>query len=398
MYWDMLLPPQTAEANNSYSRAAIDDNGRVMLVWYTTAGTYASTYTNGAWSQAVNLGQGGYINSVVSANDSFAVFWQVRNGSTIELYCARYDSGVWQPTAALGAFAADSLYVDAAMFSDESLFIIYRTTGGLDAPQGYSRRFDVSEGWQPPEALGQFQWSVSGFHRFGKAVIAWADSSNRAAFVRSYDVNSGWTAPVSIGQYTNLTAHSAAINGAGNAMVAFSTVNDIRVATTVQGSGWTQLMPIFQKEQSTLYLPPQLALDSDGNAMLVFADPFSLPARYLAIRYASSCGWQQPVDINWGKLPDPLQLGNNLKVDEAGNYLLVWHGYDALPGIEHVYSSRYKFGTGWQAPKYLGRQDADTIFPRVAMNRRGEAVAVWLNTHPPGDANAVMSLGIGLFR
>ncbi len=397
MLWDTLVPPQTAVTNSG--RAAIDDQGRVMLVWRTTTGTYASINTNGDWSPPVNLGQVGFINpiSIVSANDNFAVFWQVRNGNMIELYCARYDSGVWQPTTALGSFAADALRLDAAMFSDGSLFIIYSIVSP-DGLQAYSRRFDVSQGWQSPEPLGQTLFTC-GFHRSGKAVIAWSDSTDNA-YVRSYDVNGSWAAPVSIGQYSYVTAHSVAINGAGDAMVVVSTASDIRVATNMQGAGWTQLMPIFQKEQSTSYTPPQLALDRDGNAMLVFAVSSS-SARYLAIQYTSSSGWQQPVDINWGKVPDLLQLVNNLKADEAGNYLLVWQGYDAIPGIEHVYCSRFQYGVGWKAPEYMGKLDTDAAFPNIAMNQLGEAVATWWNIYPPMDANSTvttMSLGIGLFH
>jgi Bacterial Ig-like domain len=399
--WDTLpKPPQASDPNTA--KVAIDDNGRVLLVWATTSGSYVSSaFDNGAWTAASLLWQGD-LNSVISANDSYAVFSQVRNGSTIELYCSRYVGGAWQPTELVAAVDATSLYVIPTIFSDNSLFVIYWYYGGADGSHAYSRRFINNQGWQTSVALGDqtASWYVGGFHRSGKAVIAWVspNSTSGTAFAQCYDVSSGWSSPVAIGQYEFLTAHSAAVNSSGQSMVAFSTSNDIKIASTRSSADWTQLTPVYQKQPAVFYTPPQIAMDNLGNAMLV-ATEGAASSRYFAIRYDSKYGWQQPVDISGGRIPDPLQLGNTLKVDESGNYLLLWYGYDTLPGgIEHVYSSRYQYGVGWYTPVILGRQDADALFAKVAMNQRGEAVAVWSNFYPPGDANFTMSLGVGLFH
>ncbi|MBT0653520.1 Ig-like domain-containing protein [Geomobilimonas luticola] len=393
--WDMLAPPPQGSESDS-SRAAIDDNGRVMLAWSTTAGTYASFLVNGAWAEPVLLGEGGHLDSVVSANDNYTVFWQVRNGNIIQMYCARFVDGAWQASKVFATVDATAIYIIPTMFSDNSLLAIYWYNGGVDGAQAYSRRFIPSQGWQARVALTeQNAWYVGGFHRSGKAVIAWVSGGNvpNTGYVQSYDVNSGWSAPVAIGQYTYLTAHSAAVNSRGQGMVAYATANDIRIASTTPGTGWTQLTPLYQRQALTLYSGSQLVMDNFGNAMLCISEFSASFHRYLAIRYDSSNGWQQPVDISGGRVPDPL-LPNDLKVDESGNYLLVWYGYDVLPGgIEHVYSSRYQKGVGWNAPTYLGRQDVDAAFPTMSMNPRGEAVAVWPNFY-----QQAVGLGVGLFH
>ncbi|MBT0653519.1 Ig-like domain-containing protein [Geomobilimonas luticola] len=394
--WDMFEPPRGSESNTS--QAAIDDNGRVMLAWSTTAGTYASFLVNGAWAAPVLLGEGGYLYSVVAANDSYAVFWQVNNGNTIKMYCARFVDGAWQPAETFATMDAVSFNAISTIFSDNSLFVIYMFNGGADGAQAYSRRFIPNRGWQPPVALAeQNAWFVGGFHRSGKAVIAWANRGNalNTGYAQSYDVNSGWSAPVAIGEYAYLTAHSAAVNSSGKSMVAFSTMNDIRIASTTPGAGWTPLVPVYQKQAGDLYAfytIPQIAMDDLGNAMLVTSETSASSHRHLAIRYDSNNGWQQPVDISGGRRTD-LLLHNSLQVDESGNYLLVWYGYDTSGGSEHIYSSRYQNGIGWSSPTYLCRQDVDAAFAKVSMNSRGEAVAVWLYFYP-----SVMGLGVGLFH
>jgi hypothetical protein len=397
----LAAPPQGSESDTS--KTAIDDNGRVMLAWSTLAGTYSSFFINGAWTTPVLLGQGGYLNSVVSGSDSYAVFWQVRNGSTIQMYCARFVGGTWLPTETFSTVGAVSFYVIPTVFADNSLLVIYWFNGGADGPQAYSRRFITNQGWQTSVALTEPNaWYVGGFHRSGKAVIAWANNgiSGATAYAQSYDNNSGWAAPVAVGQYNYLTAHSAAVNSSGQGMVAFSAVNNFSVASSNLSSGWSQLTTVYQKQPAVFYTPPQIAMDSLGSAMLVASEGSLTSHRYFAIRYDFITGWQQPVDISGGKTPDLMQHLSNLTVDDSGNYLLVWYGYDTLPldGIEHVFGSRYQNGVGWGLPSNLGRQDADALYPKVSVNPRGEAVAIWSNFYPPGFSNFTMSLGVGLFH
>ncbi|MDO9264822.1 MAG: Ig-like domain-containing protein, partial [Desulfosalsimonadaceae bacterium] len=270
--WNILTTiPQGSEPNTS--RAAIDDNGRVMLSWSTLSGTYFSFLDGGAWTTPVLLGQGGYIHSVVSVNNNYAVFWQVRSGRIIQLYCARYIDGAWQPTEALASVDATAMYVSPTIFSDNSLIMIYWFNGGADGSHAYSRRFINNQGWQADVALtDQTAWYITGFHRSGKAVITWKSpvGDQDMAYAQNYDVNSGWSTPVAIGQYAYLTAHSATVNSSGQSMVAFSTAIDMRIASNTQNSGWTQLQPVYQKrEGSFLYSPPQIAMDYLGNVMLV---------------------------------------------------------------------------------------------------------------------------------
>jgi hypothetical protein len=375
----------------------------VLLAWSTTEGTFSSFYDNGAWTVPVLLGQGGYVTNVVSANKSFAVFWQVRNGSKNQLYCARYVGGAWEPAASFATIDDSSPFVIPTIFSDNSLFVIYWYYGGVNGSRVYSLRLIDGQGWQPSIAVADqsVDWVVAGSHRSGKAVIAWSSAGYppSTAYVQTYDVDTGWSPAVSIGQYEYLTAHSATVNSRGQFMATFSTVDDILVASRMNGTGWTQLTSVYQKQQGVFYSPPQVVLDNLGNAMLVSAQAISPPYGYLAMRYDNAEGWQQAVEVSGGRFPDLLLVISTLVVDESGNYLLVWSGYDTLPGgIEHVYSSRYRIGVGWELPEYLGRQDVDAAFAKVSMNQRGEAVAIWSNFYPPGFGDYTLSLGVGVFH
>ena len=396
--WETLNPPANIDPNSS--RTAINDSGKVLLTWSTTDGTYTSFFENGVWTPAVNIGESGYINEVVTTNNDFAVFWQNRYNNNIKLYCAQYRNGDWQPAYVVASVDASAVYIAPAIFSDGSIFIIYWYSGS-DGPHASSRRYILSEGWQDAESLGAISWLTSGFDKSGKAIIAWSDTTNtpNTAYVKKYDIESGWSAPISVGQYSRLNPNSAVINGKGDSMVSFSELNNIMVAHSINNKDWNTLSTVYTREPNFIYTPPLMAIDFDGNVMLVMAKLSQESSKYLAIRYNSVNGWDNPIEINQTKIPDPMQMKSSLKSDELGNFMLIWFGYDSLPdGIEHVYSSRYQKDVGWNAPVYVGRQDADALFPIYSMNRRGEVAAVFLNFYPPGYDNFTMSLGMGLFH
>ena len=64
----------------------------------------------------------------------------------------------------------------------------------------------------------------------------------------------------------------------------------------------------------------------------------------------------------------------DMAVDALGNVVVVWRDY---AGSAAVWSNRWTPGEGWGTSERLQTEDGPTIRPRVAMNANGQAVAAW---------------------
>src|SRR6266516_3263366 len=58
-------------------------------------------------------------------------------------------------------------------------------------------------------------------------------------------------------------------------------------------------------------------------------------------------------------------------MDDNGNAIAVWLQYDGT--IIRIWSNRYVAGQGWGTPERIETNPGDADFPRVAVNRAGNA-------------------------
>lgn len=69
----------------------------------------------------------------------------------------------------------------------------------------------------------------------------------------------------------------------------------------------------------------------------------------------------------------------DVAVDARGNAIAVWFQQDGV--MRNIWASRYERGTGWSAPYTIEQNAALADSPKVAMDAEGNAIAVWIQPH-----------------
>ena len=128
---------------------------------------------------------------------------------------------------------------------------------------------------------------------------------------------------------------------------------------------------------------PQIAIDSAGNAIAVWHQMDSTLGYYKiwSSRYTAATGWGMPTMIgnNAGNAEYP-----QVAFDPWGNAVAVWDQFDGTLGYYKIWSNRYNAATGiWGTTATIGNNTGTALFPQIAFDSSGNAVAVWTENQGP---------------
>ena len=196
-----------------------------------------------------------------------------------------------------------------------------------------------------------------------------------------------WQAPVEISAPAELTSgRQVAVDARANAVavwVASSPVGNsanlvVHAAQRPAGGRWRA--PVRLSATAGMAYAAQIAVDGRGNAVAVWLRSSGSSGRSFVESATRPAGgsWQAPTQVS--------QVGSgesepHVGIDGQGNAVAVWQRTDA--GGTVVQSAfRSASGGRWGAPVDIGRLSAaskNLAVPRVAVNARGDAAAVWTN-------------------
>jgi hypothetical protein len=223
----------------------------------------------------------------------------------------------------------------------------------------------------------------------GAAVAAWIESGSltKDVWAATFTVAGGWTAPVLIDtdNRDDCRKPKAAIDPGGNAFVVWrqlagsGTTEVLWAARFVPGAGWGAPVAVGTGRGNEGY--PEVAVDPAGNAMVVWprgvnGDP---TASYLAAaRYVvAGAGWDPPVRVDDPVGGASVTLGfQHVAFDGQGAAFAVWAGYDGTHN--NILVSRYtEAAGGWSRAELLETLALEAAYPQVGADGAGNATAVW---------------------
>jgi hypothetical protein len=141
------------------------------------------------------------------------------------------------------------------------------------------------------------------------------------------------------------------------------------------GSGWGAYSLIGVDDDVGYALNPQIALDTKGNALVVWQQSDGTRFNIMANRYVSGSGWGVAEVIetnNAGNAIDP-----QIAVDVDGNALVVWQQSDGSARTD-IWANRYVVGSGWDKAALIETDDTGYAgSPQIAVDSKGNALAVW---------------------
>jgi hypothetical protein len=200
-------------------------------------------------------------------------------------------------------------------------------------------------------------------------------------FSNVFSPESRWSeaAHVEEGTLGNSIGAQLALDANGNALFIWGQVSGLRLQ--VWSNGWDASKneftdPVRVDSAGTAY-EPVVASDLDGNGTAVWiqsAQVGGTPLQIAASRYTPGSGWSTPETLAEGDVTGEPRVA----MDSQGNAVAVYAQQVELADQVDAWAHTYSEGA-WSAAVRLGLDErtGDAFQPSVAMDLNGNAVAVW---------------------
>jgi len=299
----------------------------------------------------------------------------------------RTRDGAWSADLDIGPGTADTAEAQIA-FDHEGNALAVWSQATLDSTDLWWNYYAVGAGWGTPAPLelndddlyaGGVQF---GFDGQGHALAVWivSDSVANATSVRAsrFAPGTGWETPQYIENDpgTVIGYLDMAINANGDAVAAWSqfdgTTMNLWSARIEGGGSWSA--PEIADESDGVTGSPSVAIDEDGDFAVLWPmrDQGSFNWKIWARNFRTSGGWGSSTMLSG--INNLASESPRIAMDREGNALAVW--FQGLGLESGVFASRYEEGAGWlqQEQISVGAQLEDL---EIAFGRDGNAIAVW---------------------
>ena len=311
--------------------------------------------------------------------------WQQWDG-TRYIWANKYVKGTgWQNAERIETDdVADGFYSQVAMDSDGNAIATWQQN---DGPRNniWANRYVKGTGWQTPELIetdntGSAFPPQLAMDPNGNAIAVWQqnDGTSFNILANRYVKGTGWEAAEIIETMAgNAGSPQVAMDSSGNAIATWQqndgTRNNIWANRYVAGTGW-QDAELIETDNTGNAGSPQVAMDSDGNAIAIWYQNDGTRFNIWANRYVKGTGWQAPELVetnNTGNAGSP-----QVAMDSNGNAIAAWQQNDGTRS--NIWANRYVKGRGWQDAELIEIDNAGNAgSPQVAMDSDGNAIATW---------------------
>ena len=366
---------------------AVDSQGDVTAVWLDSDGVHASVLAaarpaGGAWPAPVELSGTGLTAEEPSVavdprGDATAVW--VRHDATHEIVQAavRPAGGMWHSPVDVTT-AQDLEDPEVAVDSRGDAIVVWDVDNVTNVVQAAVR--PTGGAWQAPIDLsptadGAVDPQVA-FDAHGNATAVWQLRAGSSDVVQAATRPTGgtWQAPVDVSAPGQDADPNLAIDPAGDAIAAWDWYDGtnfiIRAAVRPVGSRvWRSPVDLSAAGNSS-YLP-QVAVDQQGDAIAVWLNDGTHAIVQAAVRPAGQT-WRPRTDLSSA---DESADNAHVAFDAHGNATAVWTLDDGISDIAQAASR--PAGGAWQTPVDLSANGEDAVHPQLAVDRQGNATAVW---------------------
>lgn len=330
--------------------------------------------------------------------DGNALAVWVQDGDTTaatryDVWANRYDAatGTWGSAQLIETTNAGSaLGPDVAMDDAGNGIVVWSQDGNPTATVLYdiwANRYDAATGsWGSARLLesgtGQAGAARVAVSAAGEAMAVWyQESATGLASIWSNRFTAGNWATAQVVDTDETAGHQAyfpdvAIDSNGNAMAVWhqsdGTRYNVWARRYVPGSGWIGEQTLESGTGGAVY--PSIAIAADGTAIAVWQQSNGTSDDVMSNRFAGTWGTAEVIDSGTDDA-----LFSKVAVDGNGNAVAIWYQNDDTLGasVRHVWTNRFNTASGWETPLRLV-EDAGTFpNPTIAMNAAGAAIAAW---------------------
>ena len=356
---------------------------------WSTAESIQTSNADDSYSPQVAMGRSGKAIAV----------WQQHEGTRNKIRANYYNGTSWGIDELLeNDDAYDAFAPQIAMDSGGNAMAVWSQYDG-QYYSIYANYFDGSA-WSGAELIettntGHAQKPQVAMDGEGKAIAVWQQTSG--IWVNYFDPGAEgngdeegtgkWGTAVPIGS-DKVDSPQIAMNNDGKAMVVWSRQQSFPYdiyADYYDGTSWSGAKVIDSNDDGNAY-SPQIAIDADGNAIAVWQQyngfRYNVWANYFDVVTEEEAAADEEAVNEWGiaYLIENYNTGDavmpQIAMNGAGTAMAIWSQSD---GSRYNIWTKFFNGTSWDTAELLEADDVgDASLPQIAMDANGNAMAVWL--------------------
>lgn len=207
----------------------------------------------------------------------------------------------------------------------------------------------------------------------GNAVAVWTqfDGTRTSVWFNRYVPLAGWGTALRIGDNSgNADAAKIAVDADGNAIAVWlqhdGTRLNVWANTYVAGGEWEGPVIIDSSTQNAE--TPRLAMNADGQAVVVWAHDGGSNGSIWSSRYEPGVGWETPASVEAGSADASVP---DVAIDASGTAVVVW------VEASNIFANRSVVGDGWGDAGLIELSATTAFDPHVDITPQGEAIVVW---------------------
>ena len=396
--WQVAELIETDDAGDTYNpQIAIDGNGNAIVVWDQFDGIryniWANRYIPGfGWgaAQLIENDDVGYAfvpQISIDADGNAIAVWHQWDGTRYNIRANRYIPGSGWGEAELietddagGAFSPQ-IAIDT---NGNAIAVWFQWDG--TRKNIWANRYIPGSGWGTAELIetndaGDALDPQIAIDNDGNAIAVWNqwNGTRKNIWTNRYASGSGWgTAElIETDDAGDASGPQIAIDTDGNAITVWyqsdGTRDNIWANRYIPGSGWGAT-ELIDANNAGLAYNPQIAFDANGNAIAVWQQSDGTRNNIWANRYSLGSGWGLAQLIETGNAGDASYP--QIAIDASGNAIVVWEQFDGAR--DNIWANRYIPGSGSGAAELVETDDAgDASGSQIAIDANGNAILVW---------------------
>lgn len=407
--WSCPVNLSTALKNASGAHVVIDADGNAAVVWSRYDGSRyiiqsATAPIGGPWTKPVNLspaGKDALLPDIAAdlTGDVLAV-WSCRSKQNTVIQGADNKKKKWTASANLSKIVAKpDLSTNPRIACDPrgNAIAVWQLKEGTSTIIQSATKLAGKNWSQPLNITNPDVWGLGhidpqlSIDSNGHAIAVWTNESTRTIQSSTKHFKDKWSMPVDLSEADAQVCHPQIIvDSQGNATAIWSRNNGlnyiIQSASKPINRAWSRPVDLSDPHEDAQ--SPQLTADPSGN---VFAIWQKSNGSNTVIQLAVKCigtPWSPPIELS-----DCAQDASEPKIKAAlnGDVIAIWKISD---GTNFIIQAMVKpCGNNWRPPTYLSLPGQDAVTPELAVDSKGNAVAVWKRSN---GANSVIQSCFGI--
>jgi hypothetical protein len=325
---------------------------------------------------------------VMNGHGDAAAVWFQAGGSFYSVFASTYNHSEesWSAAVMLSLGTSDARNPDIAIDAEGNAIATWYEGSGYTFI--YASIYDHSTAtWGAAETISNITCSSTNpqvaMDDYGNAIATWIESnSGMRIFANIYNHT--------MGSWSTETLLSGAGTNTGWVQVAMNAAGDAEVTWSQYDSYWTVYSITYDHTTGTWDTASEISdgtnhAETPHNAMNAAGDAVTIWRQKSGSDYLVYASVFNHTRGTWGT-PNLISgtgfyWGTYVAMDPRGNVVAVWYNTD---GNSRVYTSVYNYTADTWSPATVLPAGASTygIDPQIAMNSSGDAVAVWANGSP----------------